>query len=258
MRRSERQHLKENAFAVAVAGLSQRVQDSRHALGIIATLMVVGGLGLSGYVWWSERGESRAGVLLSEALVVADAAVVPPPSSPAASESDSRDSLGTAEFTQPAGSYSSLDEKLSAALPKLLEAADAYPNSQPGIAARYRAAAALAELGRDAEAADQYQRVVELDEVGVYGRMAVLGLAAAQLSQGAYEDAISLLEQSSVTDTESNVPIDGVLMQLGRAYQLAGRLGDARAAYQRVMEEFPTSLYFPNAERELQTLDIEG
>ena len=257
MRRSERRHLKENALAVAVAGLGQRIQSSSQALGMFAVLVLIGGLGAGGYVWWTERGESRAGILLSDALIVADAAVIPPPPSPISSGASSDDSQAP-EFSQPTGSYASMDEKMSAALPKLLEAADAYPASQAGIVARYRAAAALAELGRDAEAADHYQRVVELDEFGVYGPMAILGLAVAQLSQGAYEEAISLLEQSSISDTESNVPIDGVLMQLGRAYQLAGRLMDARATYQRVMEEFPTSLYFPNAERELQTLGIEG
>ena len=265
MRRSERHHIKENAFATAIAGLGRQAQDRSRTLGVIAAVVLGSGLILGGYGWWSERVESRAGVLLSDALALADAPVVPPPpTSTGASEQGSEESNGletlpgSGEFSQPPGSYPSVEERLSAALPRLMEAADAYPASQAGITARYRAAAALAGLGRPAEAADQYQQVIELDELSVHGRMAILGLAAAQLSQGAYDDAIALLEQSVSSTTETDLPIDGVLMQLGRAYRSAGRAGDARTTYLRVLEEFPTSLYSPNAERELQALDIEG
>ena len=47
-------------------------------------------------------------------------------------------------------------------------------------------------------------------------------------------------------------------MRLGHAYDLAGRSGDARATFQRVMDEFPASFYLAAAERELQTLQTEG
>ena len=266
MRRSERHRIKENAFATAIAGLGRQAQDRSRTLGVIVAVVLGSSLVYGGYGWWSDRAESRAGVLLSDALILADAPVVPPPQTSTtdtreqgSEESSELETLpGGGEFSQPPGSYPSVEERLSAALPRLMEAADAYPASQAGITARYRAAAALAGLGRHAEAADQYQQVIELDELGVHGRMAILGLAAAQLSQGDYDNAIALLEQSVTSTTETDLPIDGVLMQLGRAYRSAGRTGDARTTYQRVVEEFPSSLYSPNAERELQALGIEG
>jgi len=61
-----------------------------------------------------------------------------------------------------------------------------------------------------------------------------------------------------VLAADALLPVDGVLMELGRAYRLAGRSDEARAAFQRIMDEFPTSLYFTNAERELQVLQIAG
>ena len=265
MRRSERHHLKENAFVVVVAKLLRQLEDWGNGL----VIGVVIGLGVlvvyGGYSWWSQRTDSRAGALLADALVVADAPVVPPPPAVSPTEPASEDAAdgeavapAPSEFVQPPGSYPTFEAKVSASLPKLIAVADAYPNTQPGITARYRAAAALAVLGRHAEAAEQYQQVIERDASGVYGRMAALGLADVQISRGSFDEAIALLEQSSSTAAESELPVDGVLMQLGRAYQLAGRSGDARAAFQRVMDEFPTSLYFPNAQRELQTLQIEG
>lgn len=146
---------------------------------------------------------------------------------------------------------------MSAALPKLIEAADTYPGTHPGITARYRAAAALAALGRHDESAAQYQQVIDGD-TGVYGRMATLGLADVQIARGAYDEAIALLEQSSGAGAEADLPVDGVLMRLGRAYDLAGRSGDARATFQRVMDEFPASFYLANAERALQALQTAG
>ncbi|MCY4511369.1 MAG: tetratricopeptide repeat protein [Acidobacteria bacterium] len=254
MKRSERHHLKENAFAVALARFQDRAESWGTGLAIAGGVALAAVVLFGGYTWWSERAEATAGVLLAEALVVADAPVVPPPVDAAAGEADAAEP----PFTQPPGSYPTIEAKMSASLPKLLETADAYPSTPSGITARYRAAAALAALGRHDEAAEHYRQVVDSDEGGVYGRMATLGLASVEMSRGAYDEAIALLEPSSVSASEASLPVDGVLMQLGQAYRLAGRADDARAAFQRIMDEFPTSLYFPNAERELQVLQIEG
>ncbi len=256
MKRSERHHLKENAFAVAMARLQYGAESWGTGLAIAGGIALAAVVLFGGYTWWSERAEATAGALLAEALVVADAPVVPPPADPADGGGDP--AAAEPPFTQPPGSYPTIEAKMSASLPMLIEAADAYPNTPSGITARYRAAAALAALGRHDEAAAQYQRVIDGDGGGVYGRMATLGLASVQVSRGAYDEAIALLEPSSVSAPDAPLPVDGILMQLGNAYRLAGRSDDARAAFQRIMDEFPTSLYFTNAERELQVLQIEG
>ena len=259
MRRSERHHLKENALAVAIARFQHRMESSGTGLAIAGGVALAVLVLFGGYSWWSVRAESTAGALLAEALVVADAPVVPPPA-PTVPPDGGADAAVTEElpFAQPPGSYPTTEAKMSASLPLLLEAADAYPDRMSGVTARYRAAAALAALGRHDEAAEQYRGVIDRDETGVYGRMATLGLASVQMSLGSYEAAIALLEPSSGSEADATLPVDGVLMQLGRAYQLAGRSDEARAAFQRIMDEFPTSLYFTNAQRELQVLQIEG
>ena len=160
-------------------------------------------------------------------------------------------------FEQPAGSYLSLHDKFEAALPRLLVAADAYPRTAPGITARYEAAAVLAILGRTEEAATQYQRVLDASGDDIYGEMARLGLAEAHLTAGRYSDAISLLE-GRTGSLESSTPVDAVLMRLGRAYQLAGQSEDALAAFTRVVEEFPVSVYYTNAKQEVEALRQGG
>jgi outer membrane protein assembly factor BamD (BamD/ComL family) len=50
------------------------------------------------------------------------------------------------------------------------------------------------------------------------------------------------------------VPVDGVLMQLGRAYRLAGRTPEAVQTFKRITDEFPASPYAADARRELDVL----
>lgn len=260
MKRSERHHLKENALAAAMVRFRDRADNWGTGLGIAGAAVLVAAVLVGGYFWWSERTRTLAGALLAEALVVADAPVVPPPADAAGGSPDAGDATVAGDeppFAQPPGSYATVEAKMSASLPKLLETADTYPSTPSGVTARYRAAAALAALGRHDEAAEQYRQVIDRDEDGVHGRMAALGLASVETSRGAYEAAIALLEPSSVPAADAPLPVDGVLMELGRAYRLAGRAADARAVYQRILDEFPTSLYFREAERDLRVLELE-
>ena len=263
MRRSERHHLKENAFAVAIAGLRDHLQGAGPALGGAAALAVVALILFGGYSWWSDRSTSEAGSLLASALVVADAPVVPPPPPEPTLGADGEPippvvAAPQPPFVQPDGTYPTRAAKITDALPKLLEAANAYPETPSGLTARYRAATGLAALGRHDESADEYLQVIAYDDAGVYTRMATLGLADVELARGGYDAAISLLEESTGPAAAEDLPVDGVLMRLGHAYAVAGRSDEARATYQRVLDDFPQSLYATNAERELETLQAQG
>ncbi len=259
MKRSERHHLKENAFAVAMANLGGQLSDWGRGLAI-GIAIGIGFLVLYGaYGWWTDRASGQAGALLADALVVADAPVVPPPppTPPPAVDADGEESAPPPPFVQPPGTYPSLEAKMNEALPRLLEAANAYPSTQAGITARYRAAAALANIGRQDEAATHYRQVIDQD-AGVYARMAALGLADVELARGSAGAAIELLESASAADAAAELPLDGVLMRLAIAYDRAGRTSDARSTYQRVLDEFPASPYLGSAERELEALSTDG
>ena len=289
MRREERHHLKENPLAVLLAELQGSLTTQGRSIMIGAVVLVLALVVGGGYYWWQESQLQRAGGLLAEAMTVLDAAVIPPPADPtppvpvvpepdgtdseissdAEPDSESESESENAEpppnplvsdfipFEQPPNSYPSLDAKFEAALPRLLEAADTYPTTLPGITARYQAATALASLGRPEEAATEYQRVIDVARDQLYGQMAQMGLAETHLLTGRYEDAIALLEGQTGT-LESTIPVDAVLMRLGRAYQLAGQTDDALAAFTRVVEEFPFSVYYADADREAEDLRHGG
>jgi TolA-binding protein len=152
---------------------------------------------------------------------------------------------------QPPNTFRTDRERLEAAVPRLQAAADAYPNSDPGLTARYRLAASLAELGRLGEAEQRYQEVLQkAGSSSIYRHTAKLGLGEVQLAQGKGDAAITTFKELS-SDTNSQLPVDGVLMQLGRAALVAGKKDEATRAFTRVVDEFPQSLYVAEAKEKL-------
>lgn len=241
MKSIERHKLKENEFAATVARtkavLDTRGGDmARIAIAAVVILALVGG-----YTWWRQSRNAGATALLAAALAVAEAPVVPPaPPAP-----------GSPAPVQASGTFQTEQSKLEAALPKFMEAADKYPGTEAGIAARYHAASILAELGRLGEAEQRYQEVADKAGSSIYGRTAKLGMADAQVAQGKFDPAIKSYQELS-TDSNSQLPLDGVLMQLGRAYMKAGKKTEAARAFTRVVDEFPQSLYSGDARREIE------
>jgi hypothetical protein len=244
MKRSERHHLKENELATSVRHLTRTLAGHRReiAVGVTAVVVVVAGLG--GYAFWRERVRAKSGELLARAMTVLEAPVVPP--APPAEGS-----------TQPPvpptpGSYASERAKLEAALPRFEAVIAAYPTATSGIAARYQTAAILAALGRTADAERRYEEVIA-EGSGLYVEMARLGLAHLQSRGGRHDAAISRWKQLAAR-TDDTLPLDAVLVQLGRAYAAAGKSSDAIQTFNRLISEFPESGYAAVARQELDLL----
>ena len=241
MKSKERHKLKENEFARTVAQARGLVQNRGGDFASLGVILVLAILLAGGYGWWRQSRNGKANTLLAAALSVEEAPVIAP-TAPAP---------GSPIPVQQPGTYPNEQAKLEAALPPLMKAADAYPSTDAGVAARYHAAGVLASLGRYAEAEQRYQEVVDKAGGRVYGRTAKLGLADVQVLQGKYDNAIKIYQEAT-TDPKSQLPLDGVLMQLGRAYMKAGKKNEAAHAFTRVVEEFPQSAYAADARKEME------
>jgi TolA-binding protein len=251
MKSTERHHLKQDQFAATLADTFERFDKDRNRWlaiggGVLALVVVLGG-----YWWWRQEQATKSSALLAEAQVVLEAQVVPPPAPPAPGQP-----AAPAPAPTP-GSYPTERAKLDAALPKLLAAADAYPSTAAGLSARYQAAAVLVSLGRDGEAAQRFQEVIDKAGSGLYGRMARLGLADVQVRQGKFDPAIATYKELSVT-AKDDLPVDGVLMALGRAYAAAGKKTEAGQTFKRIGDEFPASPYAADAKRAMEALQAAG
>jgi len=244
MKSTERHKLKQNEFEKSMAQAREVVGSRQRevtmiVVGVVAFVAIVGG-----YTAFRSSRNNKASTLLASALVVAEAQVyTPPPPAP-----------GSPPPIQPPGTYRTEIERNQAALPKLQAAADAYPNTEAGITARFRLAAMLADLGRHTEAEQRYQEVVQkTGSRDIYHYTAKLGVGEARLAQGKASEALTTFQEVA-TDTNSQIPVDAVLWQVARAATVAGKKEDATRAYNRIVEEFPQSVYATEAKEKLSGL----
>jgi tetratricopeptide (TPR) repeat protein len=186
--------------------------------------------------------------MYADARITATAPVAPPPTAAVP---------GQPAPVVPKNAFPTEAARREAALKKFEAAAAAYPSAGPGLAARLQAASLLGEMGKLPEAQKQLEELARLDGNGLYGRMAKLGIATMQIDAGHPEPAITTLtELSQRTDLE--MPVDGVLMQLGRAYEKAGKTADALRTFTRIGDEFPESPYAADARAEVDRLKAKS
>ena len=239
MKRTERHHLKENELQNLARQAREGFETRRREMtGIIAAVVIIG-VAVIAYFAWHQHVESRAHALLADALVVQSARVGAP----------------AAPGTAGAGSLSYMTERdrAQAALTKFKAAADAYPSTDAGIFARYQEAATWTYLGSPAQAITGYQQVIDRAGDGIYGQMARLGVAQAQALDGKYDQAINAFK-ALAQRKDGPLPVDGILMQLGKAYLDAGKRADAQQTFTRLVEEYPESPFSGDARKELETL----
>ena len=245
MRREQRQHLKANPLARIIGQWRTSIRSRAGTVVSLVIAIIVVLLGIGGYGLWTDRANDLAGKALAEALGVLRSEVVEPPTAESETE---------VEWVQPEGTYVSQNEKLEDALNRLSETAERYEDSAAGVTARYQAASVLVLLERFDQAIDQFKIVVNNHGVGLHGEMARLGLAEACLLSERYDEAIQIFEEESVSLT-TTAPQEAILMRLAYAYELGGKRDLARSTYNRVVDEFPLSLYSRDATTKLETLE---
>lgn len=241
MKRIERHKLKGNEFAETVAKARDVFVERQQTVTATVVAIVAVVVVLGAFMAWRTTRKNHATESLAQALAVAEAPVVAP-AAPAP---------GSPAPVQQPGTFRTEHARSEAALPLLMKTADSYPSTDAGITARFRAAGTLADLGRYGEAVERYREVVnKAGSSSIYARTAKLGLADALAAQGKYDEAISTLKELT-TDPNSQLPLDGVLMQLARTAAQGGKTDEASRACNRIINEFPQSLYVAEAKQKL-------
>lgn len=246
MKRTERQHLKHRPLQEAVLKAQAWAIENQRTLITTTGVIVLVAAGASGYVAWRNGVENEARAMLAAALVIDESRVMPP-GPPAGTTTDP-----TAVGGQAPGTYATAREKLEASLPKFLAAADAFPATETGRTARYHAATNLVSLGRFDEAVAQYDQVIAGGS-GVIARMARLGKAEAQLRTAQYDPAIATLKELA-EQKDGSLPLDALLMELARAYKLAGKTEDARKTLDQIVEQHADSPFAAEARAEIEKM----
>jgi TolA-binding protein len=238
MKSTERHHLKQNEFALTARRTVDAVTENRRPILFAILAIVILGGGVFGFLTLRARGANEAGARLGEAMAIAQSPIAPPSTLPGAQQAP--------------GTYPTETARSEAALKAYQAIIADYPSGPTGITAKYEAAGELLDLGRAAEAETYFNDVITSGEE-LYASMARLGLAQAKMAAGQHDEAIKLLTDLAA-NRDSSLPIDGVLIQLAQAYTKAGKTQDARAAYQRVVDEFADSVYAFEARQRLAAL----
>src|SRR5688572_5838093 len=230
MKRIERKHLKENDLAYTIESARDYLAPRTKALTTVALIVVVFVLGIAGISLWRNRSAAAGDRALAEAMVALNAQVVP-------AGVEGAEGVPAAASLGATGTFATEQAKLTAAVPKLKAAADAYPGSSAGIQARYHLAGALAALNRHDEAMAAFDEVVErAGNDSLYGSMARLGKADAQARAGQLDTAIASWK-AMTTENSDDLPVDAILMQLARAYTEKGNSEEARKAYTEIVDK---------------------
>jgi len=237
MKRAERHRLKQNDLGEITRQVQDLVSERKRDIGwVVLAVAIVAAVGL-GYWAWSSREQGDAQKLLADVMVIQEARVGPPAAA-----------TGGSGLTFPTER-----ERAQAAVGKFKAAADAYPATDSGLFARYQEASTHMVLGNPTEAAKAYQDVVDRAGSRLIGQTARLGLAGAKARSGQYDQAITAYKELAQRK-DGVLPIDGILMELGRVYRDAGRAGEAQQTFNRLIEEFPDSTFNADAKRELEAL----
>jgi len=248
MKTKHRRELKENEVAQMIASARTFFQENgRHITTAIVVLLVIVGA-IFAFMAYRNREQQRGQDLLAQAMVVLNTAVVPVTAASNPGDAPAAASIGAK------GTFSTEAQKLNAALPKLKAAAEAYPDTQAGIQARFHLAASLAALGQQKDAVAQFDDVIKrAGSDSLYGRMAQMGKGDAQLASGQPDAAIATWKELAAKK-DSSLPEDAILMQLGRAYQAKGNTEEARKTFTDIVDNHPDSPYVAEARKELESI----
>jgi len=153
--------------------------------------------------------------------------------------------------------FSSATERYRKAAAELDEVARKFGSLDAGRRARYYAALARMELGEYDAAEKSLGEIAARRDDALESSLARLALAdlhrrRSQLDK-AIEDYRHLIDDSSFV-----LPRDHVLVELASTLEAAKRPAEASAAYRRVVEEFPGSVYAAEARRRADHLGGAG
>ena len=246
LKQHERHHLKDNELAMAINQAQSWVQNNSSTLTATVAAIAIVVVAVLGYMAYRNSSDDKARVALAEAMVIEEARVMPP--GPPTGATTDPNAIGG----QLPGTYPTEKAKLEAAIPKFQAAADAFPSTDSGQTARFHLARSYVTLGRFDEGLKEYDKVIAGGNA-LLARSARLGKADAQLRAAQYDPAIATFKQ--IVDTkEAGLPMEAVLMELARAYKLAGKIEDARKTLTQIVEQHADSPYAAEARAEIDRL----
>jgi hypothetical protein len=156
---------------------------------------------------------------------------------------------------RPAGPvFGNAEEKFKRAAAGFDGVARQWPSLPAGRRARYYAALCRVELGDlDNARTALADLAARRDESALEATLARMALADLEQRAGHVDKAVDAYRQMA-DDSALPLPRDYALMRLGSTLEDARRTQEAGQSYRRLVEEFPQSVYAPEARRRMEQL----
>jgi TolA-binding protein len=209
----------------------------------LVALVLAGVLGAVGYFQTRERRQAEEG--FGEAIATLGLPVL--------TATDPTPAPGTPAFR-------TANEKHTAAVVAFDGVARKFSSRPEGLRARYLAALSRIEIGQFSEAEKALIEIAADRRAGVLEpALARFALAELYRRSGQVDKATEGFRQI-FSDPGSAVPREAALMGLGESLEGARKLAEAQATFRRLAEEFPGSVYAPEARRRAERLNsvVEG
>lgn len=233
MKKELKRQIKEDEL---VSGMGQAwmwlgAHQDQLRVGAIAAVVVLAAV--LGFSWFRSSRAQESEAAFTEALATFHAQVT------------AGQPTGTPPPTGP--SFATAKEKYAKALEQFDGVAVRWGSLPAGARAKYYAALSRLELGQAEPAREALAQLASSSDRPLAAQ-ARLSLAAAQARSGQSDKAIETLRQLA-DDPQAVVPRDYVLMTLASTLEDASRSNEAGAAYERVAQEFPESVFAAEARR---------
>jgi tetratricopeptide (TPR) repeat protein len=234
MKRELKRQIKQNELVSGVQQASQWTAAHESQLKVTAAVAAVVALAVFGMTTYRNSRRNEADRLFSAALETFH--------SPVATELPEG-------FEPPPGTiYATAAEKYRKAAGQFDEVERKYGSLDVGTRSRYYGALCRVELAEYDAAEKPLSELAARRDVAMESSLARLALADLHRRRGQVDKAVDDYRRLS-EDTSFVLPKDHVLVELGTTLESARRPAEAGAAYRRVFEDFPDSVYAAEARR---------
>jgi hypothetical protein len=244
MRRELKKQIKQDELVTGVERVARWLGAHHGEARTAAIVLVLLAAGTAGFSYWRSHRAEEAEREFGAALEVFEAPV--------------RGELPDGAALPPGPIYPSAAEKYRKAMAAFDGVERRFGSTHLGLRARYYSALCRVETG-DFKEAERLLGDVAGRKQGraIEPALARLALAGLHRRSGQKDKAVEAYRQIA-EDPGWPLPKDHVLMSLASTLEEAARASEARRSYQRVVDEFPGSVYSAEARRRAEYLATSG
>jgi TolA-binding protein len=243
MKKDLKRQIKHDEFVSGVGLALRWVEQHREPVQIGVVVVAAVALAVAAVTYFRGRQTEEAQAAFAEALETFHAPVAGEQPPPGEMPSEPTFKTPAEKYRKAAAAFDGVERR--------------FGSTPAALRARYYAALSRIELGETAEAEKELADVASHKDRPLESSLARMALADLHRRTGAPDKAVEAYRQL-LDDPKLPLPRDYALMGLAQAQEDAKKGADARSTYQRLVDEYPNSIYLNEAKDHLRSLENAG